>query len=141
MNLPRIKWEMDLIHHSENIPYFYFSDVLGLTASQTRNIEDTMCLPPELRHSAWEYSIEEFGIKSIEKVFLKLANILRPHAPEIKYLIKEYHLEIQFICVIEAIDGDGPEVTLGAESIAFLAELGAQLGFDLYYYPEEGEED
>lgn len=140
MDLPRIKWKMDLSLSSENIPHSHFNDVLGLTATRTWNMKDTVRLPPELRHSAWEYSIEEFGVYSINEVFAKLVSILTPSLAELKRLIKEYGLEIQFVCVIEAVDGDTPEVSLEVGSIAFLAELGARLCFDLYYYPDEEEE-
>ncbi len=72
---------------------------------------------------------------------MHLMDILNPRLTALKGLIQEYDLEAQFVCVIEAIDGDDPAVILGKKSVAFLADLGAELSFDLYYYPPDDDEE
>lgn len=139
MNFPRIKWIMYLCG-TRNLPHAQISNILQLSADRTWDIEETAHLLPMQRNSGWRYSVEKHGIKSIDEVFLQFVGVLTPNLVELKYLIEKYNLDVQFTCVIEAIDGDDPEVILGKESIAFLAELEAKLCFDLYYYPEDEEE-
>lgn len=136
MSLPRIKWSFLLLDFSKNIQHTTISEELNLLPSKIWNIEDYPLLPIEMRCSGWGYSIEDNGVKSVDRVFLSLKQILLPRLEEIELLIKRYGLRVQLLCVIEAISGDGPEVSLGIESIKFISELGGDLSFDLYYGEE-----
>ncbi len=137
MAFPRIKWKFDLINKLQNIPQAEISQELKISASRTWNLEDCSHLPNKYRHSGWEYSVERFGEKSIEEVFSALKLTLLPVLNQLRHLIDCYNLEVQFVCVIEAVDGDGPEVILESDAMKFIADLNARLCFDLYYVNEE----
>lgn len=131
MDFPRIRWIMYLCG-TQNLPHAQISKTLQLEPDKTWNIEETVHLLPMQRNSGWRYSIEKCGIKSINEVFLKFADILNPRLTSLKYLKENYNLEVQFTCVIETINEESPEMILEREAIALLAELNAKLCFDLY---------
>lgn len=134
MELPRIKWTLQLSNSTQNIPQEEIGRELALPASRTWNLEDCLHLPAEYRRSCWSYNITEvFGGKSIENAFAEVKSVLIPISDQLKSLIRRYDLEIEFVCVIEAEEGDGPEVILEPESMRFIADLNARLCFDLYY--------
>lgn len=141
MIFPRIKWKFDLSSYTQNIPHAEISRELGLLPTRTWNLEDCVYLPDELRHSGWEYFVERFGVKSIEEVFATLRAELMPVLEPLKRLINRYDLDVQFVCVIKAFEGDGPEVILEADSMKFIADLNARLCFDLYYEAPADEDE
>lgn len=106
---------------------------LGITATKSWKIEDLCKCPPDIRSSGWELDVEQDACWSIENLFNRLRSILDPVKAEILRAVKRDELRVQFICVIEANIGNGPEVILSTESIKFIYELGAELNFDLYY--------
>ncbi len=48
--------------------------------------------------------------------------------------LNSYKIKADFLVVIHAEIGDGPEINLTTDIIKFAAEIKAEIGFDVYFY-------
>ena len=81
---------------------------------------------------AWLLETEKEECKEVSVQLDKLQKFLFPKIDVILALREKYFLETSITIVVEMEAGDGPELVLTKDNIAFLALIDAEIGFDLY---------
>ena len=80
----------------------------------------------------WLLETEKEECRAVSVQLDKLQKKLYPKLDVIRELCKKYFLEISITIVVEMEAGDGPELILSRDNIAFLSLINAEIGFDLY---------
>lgn len=85
-----------------------------------------------IAQDVWELQMGKEECRAVSIQLDKLQDSLYSKVEIIKELSKKYLLETSITVVIEMETGDGPEMVLSKENIAFLSSINAEIGFDLY---------
>lgn len=80
----------------------------------------------------WMFCIEDSDCKAISKQLDKMQCLFMSKMGSINELREEYSFKISIEVVIKSKCGEQPEILLSTENIKFLADLNADIGFDLY---------
>lgn len=80
----------------------------------------------------WLLEIEKEACKAVSIQLDKLCKMLFPKIDVILTLSEKYSLKTSVTLVVEMEAGDGPELVLSKDNVAFLALINAEIGFDLY---------
>lgn len=112
---------------------------LKLTPTKIRKKEEwpVTSIKAGLASDFWEITTELTTSISVDEECKKLINILKGKEEIIKFLCKEYTMEGHFEVVIHMKSNNTPAIYLEKETILFLSNIGADIGFDVYAYDEE----
>lgn len=80
----------------------------------------------------WLLETEKEECRAVSIQLDKLQKRLYPKLDVILELCKKYVLETSITIVVEMETGDGPELILSRDNVAFLSLINAEIGFDLY---------
>lgn len=80
----------------------------------------------------WLLETKKEECKAVSIQLNKLQKILSSKLDVIEKLCKKYFLETSITIVVEMEAGDGPELILSKDNVAFLSSINAEIGFDLY---------
>lgn len=86
----------------------------------------------EIAQDVWMLETKKEECKAVSIQLDKLQKMLFPKIDTIVSLSEKYFLEISVTIVIEMTAGDGPELVLSKDNVAFLALINAEVGFGLY---------
>ena len=118
-------------------------------ADHLSNITNELGVLPTKTRTKAQYKIPEFACYSwclssgaivcacIEDATQIIAKELYGKESTIRKLCADYDVKPQFVIIVHAETGNGPELTLTKEFIKFCADINAEVGFDMYYYTEE----
>ena len=100
---------------------------------------DILRLPDERLGNGCLFGHTEWGIQTaivvsdeVEVVLRSLWNRLNCNAHALKSLAEELNAQWHCLCYLRTQDGNLPAICFSSESIRFLAEIGAEMGFDTY---------
>lgn len=129
-NLPQI--EMSFILTGQEDYLQKITDTLLINPSHIRRKEDYKY--QEFANFMWELTTGSQKSKAVDYQSAEMLNKLRGKEQIIVQLINRYKLKADLLVIIHAEIGDGPEINLSTDIIKFAAEIGAEIGFDVYFY-------
>lgn len=119
------------------------SEVLNLTPSRSRRKEawPRASIEAGIACDSWEIDTEQTTSKSVDAECDKMIDILEGKEEVIQSLCKEYNMKTHFEVVIHMNSMETPAIFLEKETVAFLALINADIGFDIYTYDEEADSE
>lgn len=126
--LPQIRAEFYLIGDEFNT-----DDVtkrLNITPSEIREKKDFPI--QDFAHTLWVLDTGKESCKVVSWQCEKLIKLMAGKESVINQICKDYNVKTRVEVTINMENGDGPEIVLEKEIVAFLASINAEIGFDLY---------
>lgn len=107
---------------------------IGIKPTKVRKKEEwpQVSISMGIAKDGWLLETEKEDCKAISIQLDKLRKMLFPKVDVIVTLSEKYFLETSVTIVIEMEAGDGPELVLSKDNVAFLSRINAEIGFDLY---------
>ena len=97
------------------------------------------CKVKEYDHNYWGITEKAKNCRVLSYQTDKIANRLKGKEAMLINLANEYGLTLHVNISVHAESGDGPEIVLTKDFVEFAASIGADIGFDMYYYESEDE--
>lgn len=115
------------------------STALNLIPSKSRKKNEwpQVSIDAGIAYDMWEIDTELITSMNVDEECKKLIDILKGKENIVKFLCKEYNMRVHIEVVIHMHNVNTPQISLGRETIAFLAMINATIGFDIYSYDEE----
>jgi len=85
-------------------------------------------------HDEWGINTEYEDSYDIEAQLSKIVNKLTCKKNEIKELCKEFSAKCSFVVVVKVENDIFPSIGLTSSFMKFAGEIGADIGFDMYYF-------
>jgi len=129
-----------------DFPLIEMSFLLTGQKDYLQEITDTLSIKPSRIRRKEEFRLEEFSCfmwelttgkqhsKCVKVQSEELLKQLQGKENLILGLKKDYELNVDLLVTIHAENCDGPEITLSKEIITFAAQIGSEIGFDMYFY-------
>lgn len=127
-----ISWDGDFATICDEI-----TDSLSIKPDSTRS-KETFKIKVFARNY-WEINEHAVNCKALSIQTDKIIQRLQGKEEKLAHLAKKNNLSLGITIVIHANVGDGPEIVLTPKCVQFAAALGAEIGFDMYYYESEDE--
>lgn len=129
---PKVKVSFYL--SGDDVDLNVLTEEIGIIPTKVRKKTDwpQVSISMGIAKDSWLLETEKEECKAISNQFDKLCKILFPKADVILSLSEKYLLEASVTIVVEMEVGNGPELVLSKENVAFLSLINAEIGFDLY---------
>ena len=115
-----------------DIDFNVVSSQIGISSAMIQKKE---CIKiKEYAKDTWYISTGYQEEMAVSVPFEQLIDKLHGKENIINDLTFKYNLECIFLIVIQAENGNGPEVVLTQKCVNFASKVNAEIHFDLYYY-------
>lgn len=126
---------------SDSVDLQKINDVLNLTPSKSRKKHEwpQASIKAGIACDSWGINTKKTTSMSVDAECKKMMDILKGKEAIIQTLGKEDNIKTHFEVVIHMTSSQTPAIYLGKETVAFLATINADIGFDIYSYDEESD--
>ena len=125
-----------------DLDYEAVTATLGVQPTKVRRaISRDAGVPGAGMHAAWIYQSPLGPEKTLAEHFSYLVDLFLPRSDALRELRERMSLRVELDSSVNSYGCQGPEMVFGPDLLRRAAELGAEIGIDLYTFDDKEDEE